>query len=82
MVDDDQKDDLQIEEENNYYQNLIDEIYEPNNSINNENIKKDSEFEYINFKNYDHTDLNFNEFNNIINLIENANLNEEDLLII
>ena len=51
VVNDDQKDDIQIEEENNYYENLINEIYEPNNSINNENIKNDSEFEDINLKN-------------------------------
>lgn len=79
VVNDDQKDDIQIEEENNYYENLINEIYEPNNSINNENIKNDSEFEYINLKNYiDDTDLNTNEFNNFINLLENVNLNKEE----
>ena len=48
----DKIEDLQIEEENDYYENLIDVIYEPNNSINKENIKNDSLIEDINFNNY------------------------------
>ena len=48
----DKIEDLQIEEENDYYEYLIDVIYESNNSIDNENIKNESQLEDINFNNY------------------------------
>ena len=78
-VDDaDEIEDFQIEKENNNYENLIDVIYEPNNSINNENIKNESELEDSNYNNYlDEDDFDSNEYNNIINLLDNINLNEE-----